>query len=216
MHATYVPSSSVRRSARYEPFIFRPAPRQQVTMASFPSLKIACSTAFVPYPAPLAPPLFLGRGVGQKSPIVPIAPATRTSSWCPACFIQHSLHRPHASCTHLWQSPVTSNAASVSYTESDNFNARLERVSSRSSPTSPNVAASAEAESILLDALSSYRKNENNGIRPNRRSFELVMQAYMNLGRSRFQSSSSSSRQNNDNTNKSSRTRTTCAADKLA
>ena len=215
MHATYVPSSSVRRSARYEPFIFRPAPRQQVTMASFPSLKIACSTAFVPYPPPLAPPLFLDRGVGQKPPIVPIAPAARTSSWCPACFIQHSLHRPHASCTHLWQSPATS-ANSVRYTDSDNFNAELERVSSRSSPTSPNVAASAEAESILLDALSSYRNNENNGIRPNRRSFELVMQAYMNLGRSRFQSSSSSSRQNNDNTNKSSRTRTTCAADKLA
>ena len=112
---------------------------------------------------------------------------------------------------------MASNADSVSYTDGDNFNAELERVSSRSSPTSPNVAASAEAESILLDALSSCRNNENyDGIRPNRRSFELVMQAYMNLGRSRFQSSSSSTRQNNDNTRNRSRTRTTCAADKLA
>ena len=104
--------------------------------------------------------------------------------------------------THLWQSSTTSDAGELSYTDLDDLNSELERVSSRSSPTSPSVAASAEAELILVGAVSSYRNSENNAIRPNRQSFELVMQAYMNLGRSRFESNNGS--------------RTICAADKLA
>lgn len=106
--------------------------------------------------------------------------------------------------THLWQSSTTSNAGELSYTDVEDLNSQLERVSSRSSPTSPSVAASAEAESILLGALSSYRNSETNAIaiRPSRQTFELVMQAYMNLGRSRFESNDGS--------------RTICAADKLA
>ena len=104
--------------------------------------------------------------------------------------------------THLWQSSTTSDAGELSYTDLDDLNSELERVSSRSSPTSPSVAASAEAELILVGAVSSYRNSENNAIRPNRHTFELVMQAYMNLGRSRFESNNGS--------------RTICAADKLA
>ena len=104
--------------------------------------------------------------------------------------------------TQLWQSSTTADAGELSYTDVDDLNAELERVSSRSSPTSPSVAASEEAELILVDAVSSYRNSETNAIRPNRQSFELVMQAYMNLGRSRFESNNGS--------------RTICAADKLA
>lgn len=72
----------------------------------------------------------------------------------------------------------------------DDFNADLEAISSRSAPTSPSVKASNEAESMLRDALSQYQASPTTtaaiAIRPNRRSFELVMQAYLNLGRSRF------------------------------
>ena len=180
------PSCDARleRASSLRPFVHFSA-----SMASYPSLRSECSTAFA---APCSPPLVTATII--KPALVPlITPATP----CPDSFPVHR-RMPF---THLWLSSAVSDAGELSYTDVDDLNADLERVSSRSSPTSPSVAASGEAESILLGALSSYRNSETN-IRPNRKSFELVMQAYMNLGRSRFETKGGS--------------RSICAADKLA
>ena len=64
--------------------------------------------------------------------------------------------------------------------------AELAWIAERSAPTLPSVAAAQEAEAMLLAMLSDYSNGIDGTVRPDRACFELVMQAYLNLGRARF------------------------------